>query len=127
MKARRVYANFLRQVASSSHSNCFSEEESSAESQTTMRERRKIIANLQPIIGRDRVIRFFAGLSRKPSARQILPRVFTRLNGLPAIVNREPGGSLQATLLMIENGKITAIYRLRNPDKTQHLEHLMVE
>ncbi|WP_170763368.1 RNA polymerase sigma factor SigJ [Ruegeria lacuscaerulensis] len=85
----------------------------------------KIIATLNPIYGRDKVIRFFAGLARKPSAAQSVTWVFCWLNGLPAILNREPGGSLQATSLKIEKGRIATIYMVRNPDKTQHLEKLL--
>ncbi|MCA0929274.1 sigma-70 family RNA polymerase sigma factor [Ruegeria profundi] len=85
----------------------------------------KIIATLNPIVGRDKVVRFFAGLSRKPTATQPAHWVACQLNGLPAIINREPGGTLQATLVNIEKGEIAAIYMVRNPDKTRHLESVM--
>ncbi|WP_367646992.1 sigma-70 family RNA polymerase sigma factor [Ruegeria arenilitoris] len=85
----------------------------------------KIIATLNPIYGRDKVTRFFSGLARKPSAPRSFRWAFCWLNGLPAIINREPGGSLQATSLKIEDGQIAEIYMVRNPDKTQHLEDLL--
>lgn len=85
----------------------------------------KIIAALNPILGRDKVIRFFAGLARKPSAPQDYSGVFCWLNDMPAILNQEPGGSVQATSLKIENGRISAIYMVRNPEKTQHLKPLL--
>ncbi|SLN58275.1 ECF RNA polymerase sigma factor SigJ [Ruegeria meonggei] len=85
----------------------------------------KIIATLNPIYGRDKVTRFFTGLARKPSAQQTFTRVICWLNGLPAVINREPGGSVQATSLKIEDGRIVAIYMVRNPDKTRHLEPLL--
>ena len=85
----------------------------------------KIIATLNPIYGRDKVIRFFAGLARKASADESVSWAFCWLNGLPAIVNAEPAGSMQATSLKIEEGRITAIYVVRNPDKTQHLKTVL--
>ncbi|KIC40774.1 RNA polymerase sigma factor SigJ [Ruegeria sp. ANG-R] len=85
----------------------------------------KIIATLNPILGRDKVIRFFAGLARKPSAPQDYTWAVCWLNGLPAIINREPGGWVQATSLKIEEGRIATIYIVRNPDKTGHLMKLL--
>ena len=43
------------------------------------------------------------------------------INGLPGFVSIEPDGILQTTALQIENGAITAIYVVRNPDKLSHL------
>jgi RNA polymerase sigma-70 factor (ECF subfamily) len=44
------------------------------------------------------------------------------VNGLPGFVTREPDGELQTTALLIEDGRILAIYVMRNPDKLRHLE-----
>jgi RNA polymerase sigma-70 factor (ECF subfamily) len=43
------------------------------------------------------------------------------INGLPGFVTREADGELQTTALQIEDGKVTAIYVMRNPDKLRHL------
>ena len=43
------------------------------------------------------------------------------INGLPGFVTREADGELQTTALDVENGKVTAIYVMRNPDKLKHL------
>ncbi|RQR49403.1 RNA polymerase sigma factor SigJ [Burkholderia sp. Bp9126] len=43
------------------------------------------------------------------------------VNGLPGFVTREADGELQTTALEIEDGKVVAIYVVRNPDKLQHL------
>lgn len=43
------------------------------------------------------------------------------INGLPGFVTREADGELQTTALDISDGKITAIYVMRNPDKLRHL------
>jgi RNA polymerase sigma-70 factor (ECF subfamily) len=39
------------------------------------------------------------------------------VNGLPGFITREADGEIQTTALDIEDGKITAIYVVRNPDK----------
>ncbi|MBL0374531.1 sigma-70 family RNA polymerase sigma factor [Rhizobium sp. KVB221] len=43
------------------------------------------------------------------------------VNGLPGFVTREADGELQTTALEIEDGKVVAIYVVRNPDKLKHL------
>jgi RNA polymerase sigma-70 factor (ECF subfamily) len=43
------------------------------------------------------------------------------LNGLPGFVTLEGEGTLQTTALQIEDGRITAIYVVRNPDKPRHI------
>ena len=43
------------------------------------------------------------------------------INGLPGFVTREADGEFQTTALEIEDGKITAIYIMRNPDKLRHM------
>ena len=43
------------------------------------------------------------------------------INGLPGFVTREADGELQTTALDIEDGKVTGIYVMRNPDKLRHL------
>ncbi|ATE64623.1 sigma-70 family RNA polymerase sigma factor [Rhizorhabdus dicambivorans] len=43
------------------------------------------------------------------------------INGLPGFVTREADGELQTTALDIEDGRIAAIYVVRNPDKLKHL------
>jgi len=43
------------------------------------------------------------------------------VNGLPGFVTLEADGELQTTALEIEDGKIVAIYNMRNPDKLRHL------
>jgi RNA polymerase sigma-70 factor, ECF subfamily len=47
---------------------------------------------------------------------------YATINGLPGFVTREADGLLQTTALQIEDGRITAIYVMRNPDKLARLE-----
>ncbi len=43
------------------------------------------------------------------------------INGLPGIITLEADGEIQTTALDVEDGKIVAIYVVRNPDKLKHL------
>jgi RNA polymerase sigma-70 factor, ECF subfamily len=43
------------------------------------------------------------------------------VSGLPGFITLEADGELQTTALEIENGKVAAIYVVRNPDKLRHL------
>ena len=43
------------------------------------------------------------------------------INGLPGFVTREADGEFQTTALDIQDGHITGIYVMRNPDKLRHL------
>jgi RNA polymerase sigma-70 factor, ECF subfamily len=43
------------------------------------------------------------------------------INGLPGFVTIEPDDRLQTTVLHVEDGKILAIYVMRNPDKLRHI------
>jgi RNA polymerase sigma-70 factor (ECF subfamily) len=45
------------------------------------------------------------------------------INGLPGFISIEQGDILQTTALEIEDGAITGIYVVRNPDKLRHLKH----
>ncbi|WP_336800270.1 RNA polymerase sigma factor SigJ [Kaistia sp. MMO-174] len=75
-------------------------------------------ATLNVIHGADKIGRFFAGILQKPDARPV--QVWSgplRINGLPGFVSLDPFGTLQAIALELENGRIVAIYSMRNPDK----------
>ena len=75
----------------------------------------------QPILGFDHVMkvhRALAVLFRKYGSKLVRTAM---INGLPGFVTREADGELQTTALQIEDGKIAAIYVMRNPDKLRHL------
>lgn len=75
----------------------------------------------KPVLGLESVFKLHEGLARHfahhPSQ---LVRVGL-INGLPGFVTREADGELQTTALEIEDGRIAAIYIVRNPDKLKHL------
>jgi RNA polymerase sigma-70 factor (ECF subfamily) len=84
----------------------------------------KAHAFLNPIVGLDHVLRLFAGLFRKlTKAPSVLVR-WVWIDGLPGFISYERDGALQTTALAVEDGKITAIYITRNPDKLRQITAL---
>ena len=61
--------------------------------------------------------RLFAGLRRKYLEEPAELIRFASIDGLPGYVSRAGGGVLQTTALDIRDGRIVAIYIVRNPDK----------
>jgi RNA polymerase sigma-70 factor (ECF subfamily) len=74
----------------------------------------------RPLNGRERVVKLHAGLLRLYQGHSEIIR-YTLVNGLPGFVSREIDGMLQTTALEVEDGKITGIYIMRNPDKLSHI------
>jgi RNA polymerase sigma-70 factor, ECF subfamily len=69
-----------------------------------------------------RVAQFIAGYGQKGFAQYGLPPVrFTHVNNLPGFATIEADGLPQTMSFEIEDGKITAIYVMRNPDKLKHV------
>lgn len=80
----------------------------------------KTPAATEPIIGLDSVMQVHAKLARLFAVNMSQLVRYGFINGLPGFVTIEQG-VLQTTALEIENGKITAVYVVCNPDKLQHL------
>jgi RNA polymerase sigma-70 factor (ECF subfamily) len=75
----------------------------------------KVMAFPNAIHGMDRLVRLYVGLSRKSGARmEFLGHVM--IDGLPGFLSRTDG-HVQTSALDICDGRITAIYITRNPDK----------
>ncbi|AZO25432.1 sigma-70 family RNA polymerase sigma factor [Mesorhizobium sp. M1E.F.Ca.ET.045.02.1.1] len=78
-------------------------------------------AAIEPVFGFDAVMKQYATVvAWLQENRSELVR-FGFVNGLPGFVTLEADGELQTTALDIEEGKIAAIYVMRNPDKLRHL------
>ena len=75
----------------------------------------------RPILGFDEVMRVHEALAVLfgEQGSTLVRTAF--INGLPGFVTREADGELATTALEIEDGKVTAIYVMRNPDKLRHL------
>jgi RNA polymerase sigma-70 factor (ECF subfamily) len=78
-------------------------------------------AALHPIVGYDAVMRVHEGLAKLFKAKQSKLIKYGFINGLPGFVTLEGDDILQTTALEVEDGKVVAIYVVRNPDKLQHL------
>lgn len=81
-------------------------------------------AALKPVAGIDEVVRVHTILARIFARRPSRLLRYGLINGLPGFVSVEPIGTLQTTAFEIVDGKIAAIYAVRNPDKLRHLEAL---
>lgn len=79
-------------------------------------------AAIKPILGFEAVMKVHAYLGQlfRENGSTLVRIGF--LNGLPGFVTLEADGELQTTALDIEDGKVTAIYVVRNPDKLRHLQ-----
>jgi RNA polymerase sigma-70 factor (ECF subfamily) len=78
-------------------------------------------AATEPILGFDAVmtlLEFLASVFRTDASH--LVRVGF-VNGLPGFITRDADGELSTTALEIEDGRVAAIYVMRNPDKLRHL------
>jgi RNA polymerase sigma-70 factor (ECF subfamily) len=80
----------------------------------------KVPAALNVIEGADRCAAFVAGVVRKGWTADTAVR-FDTINGLPGVMLSGPRGLFQTTAFEIEDGLVTAIYVVRNPDKLRHL------
>jgi RNA polymerase sigma-70 factor (ECF subfamily) len=81
----------------------------------------KVRASTAPVVGLENVMQAHAELAPIFAAHMSRLVRYGFINGLPGFVTLEEGGTLQTTALEIENGKVVAIYVMRNPDKLRHL------
>ncbi len=82
----------------------------------------------RPVLGLDHVSRFFAGIARKAHKADLRLTVWKQplaINGLPGFASVEADGTLQTTALEIVDGRIAAIYIMRNPNKLRHIAALV--
>ena len=78
-------------------------------------------APLNPITGKEKIVRFSEGLRNKGGGAYAAARVEpATLNGLPGFVVHTPEGT-ETLAFEIAGGLIVAIYGIRNPDKVRHL------
>jgi RNA polymerase sigma-70 factor (ECF subfamily) len=80
-------------------------------------------AALRVVVGLGDVLKIHTAIAdgmAKAGISQVIR--FGPINGLPGFVTREADGLLQTTALQIEDGRVVAIYIMRNPEKLRHLE-----
>jgi RNA polymerase sigma-70 factor, ECF subfamily len=78
-------------------------------------------AALEPVVGLTQVMELHASLARLFAEKMSRIVRWGFINGLPGFVTIEQDATLQTTGLQIEDGRIVAIYVVRNPDKLRHL------
>jgi RNA polymerase sigma-70 factor, ECF subfamily len=80
----------------------------------------KRLAALNPLYGKDKILRFLVGISKKqaPITPDQVERV--QINGLPGLLVRTSEG-LETLAFDVADDHIVAIYAIRNPDKLRHL------
>ncbi|MFC3725896.1 sigma-70 family RNA polymerase sigma factor [Neoaquamicrobium sediminum] len=78
-------------------------------------------AALEPIIGFEAVMKVHESLVAvfKDGGSKLVRAGL--INGLPGFISLEADGQIQTTTLDIEDGRVTAIYIVRNPEKLRHL------
>lgn len=80
----------------------------------------KVPAALLPVVGADRVARFFLGLMKKAPADLEIRRV--RVNGQPGLMALSQGEIVNVLTLDIVDGRVAACYVIRNPEKLTRVE-----
>lgn len=78
-------------------------------------------AALNPIYGRDRILRFLAGVQKRADAPVIVGMYARRVNGLPGFVFDYGGGEFAVFAVELRDGVIAAMYLVANPDKLTHV------
>jgi RNA polymerase sigma-70 factor (TIGR02957 family) len=77
-------------------------------------------AVLRPIVGAGRVARLLAaGLGRIAAAASLQP---AQVNGYPALILRLNGEIDTVVAVRIDDGLVTGLYAMRNPEKLSHME-----
>jgi RNA polymerase sigma-70 factor (ECF subfamily) len=81
----------------------------------------KRAAALNPIYGAEKILRFLVGITGKnPALRDAEARAAT-VNGLAGFVVRAEGSSVETFAFEPRDGRIAAIYVVRNPEKLRHV------
>jgi RNA polymerase sigma-70 factor, ECF subfamily len=82
----------------------------------------KRAAALNPIYGSDKITRFFVGLVRGGKSQPPAAVHHVRVNGRPGFVAVDQTGAIDTIATIdIRDGRVTAIYAMRNPDKLAHV------
>lgn len=78
-------------------------------------------AATKPVRGLSRVERFFVGLARKDAFQPARYYEPATIDGLPGFITLASDNQPQTTAVALRDGRIVAIFQVRNPDKLQRL------
>ena len=87
----------------------------------------KRVAARRVIFGADKISRFFKGLALKSTSPNPRWASHVVVNGLPGWLTIEKDGLPQVLTLDVADGRIQAVYVVRNPDKLRHLSDCLPE
>ena len=77
-------------------------------------------AALRPVAGAEKVVRLIAGILGKVDG--VVTAHLAMLNGGPALITRVDGELDGVVAMRVENGRITGIYYVRNPEKLTRVD-----
>ena len=80
-----------------------------------------VSATMNPVFGLEKAVRLLMGLKRKFPAPDDTVARLARINGAPGIVLSHDGVVFQTMGLEIVEGRIAAVYTMRNPEKLARL------
>jgi RNA polymerase sigma-70 factor (ECF subfamily) len=78
-------------------------------------------ANLNPVFGLEKAVRLLMGITKKWPPPEGTTARLARINGAPGIVLSHDGVVFQTMGLEIADGRIAAVYTMRNPEKLARL------
>jgi RNA polymerase sigma-70 factor (ECF subfamily) len=81
----------------------------------------KATAHGAPVTGLEPVMALFARFASVFAVSKSRLVRYGFINGLPGFITIEGGDVLQTTALEIEDGRVVAVYVVRNPDKLRHV------
>jgi RNA polymerase sigma-70 factor (ECF subfamily) len=80
-----------------------------------------VSANLNPVFGLEKAVRLLMGIKKKWPPPEGTTARLARINGAPGIVLSHGGVVFQTMGLEIADGRIAAVYTMRNPEKLARL------
>jgi RNA polymerase sigma-70 factor (TIGR02957 family) len=78
-------------------------------------------AVLRPVVGADKVARLLASAEARAAAMSLRP---AEVNGYPALVLRFDGEIDTVVALRVDDGLVSALYAVRNPEKLSHMRRV---
>jgi RNA polymerase sigma-70 factor, ECF subfamily len=81
----------------------------------------KRVAGLRILTGIEDVMKVLTVLAQYFAQNRSQLLRYGRINGLPGFITMEADGQIQTTALALDEGRVAAIYVMRNPDKLRHL------
>ena len=83
----------------------------------------KRAAALNPIYGPDKIVRFIEAVARKNTGLAASQVRQATVNGLAGFVVREADGLIDTMAFETRDGRVAAIYIVRNPEKLRHVKY----